>query len=80
MLDKSGLNRAFQAAALVTGITVLTGSGSLLGYLADKYVGTEPWLFLLGTFGGFAAGVLRLFQAINRLDSPPDDDPPDHPS
>lgn len=79
MLAKSGLNQAFAAAALVTGIVALVGAGALLGFLADKQLGTTPWLFLVGTFGGFAVGILRLFQSINRLDSLPDDDTPEHP-
>ena len=80
LLPKSGLNRAFAAAALVTSIAFTTGGGALLGYLADGWLGTGPWLFLLGTFVGFAVGLRRLFQALQQWTDDPDDHPPDHPA
>lgn len=76
MLDQSGLRRAFAAAALVTEVAVLTAGCLLLGNLADGYLGSSPWLALIGVFGGFAAGIARLFQALNRLTN---DEPEDHP-
>lgn len=79
MPDNGSLNRAIAAASLVTQVTITTGVCALLGSLLDGRLKTGPWLFLLGTFGGFALGILRLFQALQRLDPSPDDDPPDHP-
>jgi ATP synthase protein I len=34
--------------------------GLVLGYLLDEWLGTTPWLFLIGTFGGLGGAVLRL--------------------
>ena len=79
MLAKSGLNRAFAAAALVTSVAFTTGGGALLGSLADGKLGTGPWLFFLGTFLGFAVGLRRLFYAMQQMDPDLDDHPPDHP-
>ncbi|MDR9449759.1 MAG: AtpZ/AtpI family protein [Acidimicrobiia bacterium] len=36
-------------------------SGFLLGYFADKWLGTEPWLVILGIVIGAYSGFLRLW-------------------
>lgn len=38
---------------LLSGILVLGG----LGWLADRQLGTTPWLFALGALAGYAAGL-----------------------
>ncbi len=37
------------------------------GYWADRWLGTQPWLLLLGLGVGIAAGFINLFRAIKRL-------------
>lgn len=37
-------------------------SGMLLGYLGDRWLGTEPWLLLIGFGLGAYSGFLRLWQ------------------
>ena len=36
-------------------------SGFLLGFFADKWLGTEPWLVILGILIGAYSGFLRLW-------------------
>lgn len=40
--------------------------GLVLGYYLDEWLGTHPWLFLVGTFGGLGAAVLRMLQLLKR--------------
>ena len=40
--------------------------GVLLGYLLDRWLGTGPWLLLVGTGIGFAAGLFRMVRLLNR--------------
>jgi ATP synthase protein I len=41
-------------------------SGFLLGYFADKWLGTEPWLVILGIVVGAYSGFLRLWHHAQR--------------
>lgn len=41
-------------------------SGSLLGLLADKWLGTEPWLVITGIAIGAYSGFLRLWHYAKR--------------
>lgn len=40
--------------------------GLALGYYLDRWLGTHPWLFLVGTFGGLGAAVLRMIQLLRK--------------
>lgn len=51
------------ATELVAAIIV----GGLIGWVADRWLGTTPWLFLVFFFLGFAAGVLNLMRAYERM-------------
>jgi ATP synthase protein I len=51
------------AAELVSAIIV----GGLIGYALDWLLGTKPWLFLLFFVLGFAAGVLNVLRAYERM-------------
>jgi ATP synthase protein I len=51
------------AAELVAAIIV----GGLIGYGLDRWLGTTPWLFLLFFVLGFAAGVLNVLRAYERM-------------
>jgi ATP synthase protein I len=41
-------------------ISIAMGAG--LGYALDRWLGTAPWLFLIGFVLGVAAGVLSVFR------------------
>jgi ATP synthase protein I len=36
-------------------------SGFLLGYLADRWLGTDPWLVVIGIIVGAYAGFVRMW-------------------
>jgi len=57
-----------QGVALVFEFTGTVGGGALLGYWADRYLGTEP-LFLIGlTITAVVGGFIRLVRVLQRLD------------
>jgi ATP synthase protein I len=61
--------RAFQVS-LEFALAILIGVA--IGHYADRWLGTSPWLLMLFTAFGFAAGLRTLM----RLTPPPSDDPP----
>ncbi|MDB5367359.1 MAG: atpI [Rhodospirillales bacterium] len=52
------------AVDLVAGIVVGVGMGLALDY----WLGTKPWLLVLFTLFGFAAGVLNVMRTAKQLD------------
>jgi len=40
--------------------------GAWLGRVLDSWLGTSPWLFLLGFFLGLAAGILNVYRTVSR--------------
>lgn len=51
----------FRAAWNLTGGVAL---GVLAGYLADRKLGTTPWLLVVGSVLGMAAGMYGFFKAV----------------
>ena len=45
--------------------------GLVLGWLADRYVGTRPWGLILGFFLGSAAGMMNVFRAVRGMGGGP---------
>jgi hypothetical protein len=39
-------------------------AGLFVGWWADRRIGTEPWLLILGTFVGAAAGFYNLYRVL----------------
>ncbi len=39
-------------------------AGALLGYLADAYLGSGPWLALLGGLGAMVSGVRNMLSVL----------------
>jgi ATP synthase protein I len=74
MAGGSGESSSGQTAQLIGLGTMLFGCiavGLGVGYLADRWLGTQPWLLLVGLgFGIAAAGVnfYRIIKALNRMD------------
>ena len=52
------------------GITfvVATAGGTLLGYFLDDWLGSKPWLTLIGLGFGIATGFRELFRSIKRAE------------
>ena len=46
-------------------------AGTLLGYFADRWLGTEPWLVVIGVVLGSYAGFVKMWQYIKELDEQP---------
>jgi ATP synthase protein I len=53
---------------LSVGITLVLSTviGLAAGYYADRWLGTSPWLLLIGLLFGIVAGFVSLFRAVNR--------------
>lgn len=41
--------------------------GAWFGRVLDSWLGTSPWLFVLGFFLGLAAGVLNVYRTTSRF-------------
>jgi F0F1-type ATP synthase assembly protein I len=54
-------------------LVVATVIGLVAGYYADSWLGTAPWLLLLGLGLGIAAGFVNLFRSVKRAERELDD-------
>ena len=46
-------------------------AGTLLGYFADIWLGTEPWLVVIGVVAGSYAGFVRMWGYLREMDDIP---------
>jgi len=65
-----------------TELVVAVLVGTALGYGLDRFLGTQPWLLLLGIGFGFAAGIMNVLRSAAKMDAanadvPIGDDMPD---
>ncbi len=49
-------------------LVISTMLGFAGGYYLDKWLGTHPWLKLVGLLFGIAAGFVNLFRAVSRFE------------
>ncbi len=54
-------------------LVVATCIGLAGGYFADQWLGTTPWLTLIGLLLGIAAGFVNLFRSVNAVERERDD-------
>ncbi len=54
-------------------LVVATVIGLAGGYYLDRWLGTSPWLTLVGLLFGIAAGFVNLFRAVRRAERDIDD-------
>lgn len=63
-----GLDQASRATADILAGPVIWGG---IGWLVDRWLGTDPWLMSIGIMGGFAGGLylvwLRAKQPVERV-------------
>ena len=52
------------AIELLAGVVVGVG----LGFFADRWLGTSPWLMLLGVVLGTAAGIVNVLRAVRSME------------
>ncbi len=53
-----------ELASVGVAMVLATVIGLAAGYFADRWLGTGPWLTLLGLAFGIAAGFVTLFRAV----------------
>jgi F0F1-type ATP synthase assembly protein I len=46
-------------------------SGTLLGYLADLWLGTDPWLIVIGIVAGSYSGFVRMWHLSKQMENGP---------
>ena len=67
----SAWGRALRVSSdLLAGLFV----GVVLGLLLDRWLGTSPWLLLVGIGVGFAAGVRNLYRTVSQMNEAPEDE------
>ena len=63
-----------QMTALGLEFSASTLGGMAVGWYADSYFGTQPWLFLLGTFAGLIGSFVRIIQLSRQFERARHDD------
>jgi ATP synthase protein I len=73
------MNKHYGLGFQLTGAILLFG---YLGYVADGWLGSSPWLLIVGAFVGFAAGFYAIYRAVTGAhgNDPPNPDPPAPPA
>ena len=69
-MDRSAWRGVASVAQLGTVLFGCVVIGLALGYFADRWLGTEPWLLLVGLGFGIAAAAVnfaRALRALNRM-------------
>lgn len=56
-----------QMAALGLEFSSAVIGGLILGYYLDEWLGTKPWMVLVGTFAGLGTAVIRMIALTKRF-------------
>jgi len=76
-MAQSGEPNAWKALGELSsiGITLVVATviGLAGGYYLDRWLGTSPWLTLIGLIFGIAAGFVNLFRSVKRAERNIDD-------
>ncbi|MBW1704688.1 MAG: AtpZ/AtpI family protein [Deltaproteobacteria bacterium] len=56
-------------SALITEMCLSVAAGLVGGYYADRYLGTSPWLLILGMIAGIGAGIHTLVRIVHKFQS-----------
>ena len=73
--DRPPRGQAAQLINLGTMLFACVAVGLAVGYFADRWLGTQPWLVLAGLGLGIAAAGVNFYRTIkmlNRMDDPKD--------
>lgn len=62
-----------QMAALGLEFSSAVIGGLILGYYLDEWLGTKPWLTMLGVFAGLGTAVVRMIALTRRFQQIRDD-------
>lgn len=68
MVEDDPFRKGLSIAARVgVELVATTAVGTGLGYLLDQWLGTWPWLLIVGVFLGATAGILAIFRMAKTL-------------
>lgn len=62
------------AVSVSTNLAAPILAGVLLGYWLDQWLGTKPWLILLGTLLGTVGAFLALYRVVNQINQEKDEE------
>ena len=71
--EKSTWKALGELSSIGMTLVLATVIGLGAGYYADRWLGTTPWLMLLGLGLGIAAGFVNLFRTVSRTERELDD-------
>jgi ATP synthase protein I len=72
--DPSAWKALGELSAVGIALVVATVLGLAGGYYLDRWLGTSPWLTLIGLLFGIAAGFVNLIRSVRRAERNIDDD------
>ncbi|MGH9754862.1 MAG: AtpZ/AtpI family protein [Blastocatellia bacterium] len=67
MSDESEQSKLAIAITVVTLFSSNILGGILVGYLLDRWLGTNPWMIIAGIVLGLASAIIGLIRILNRL-------------
>jgi ATP synthase protein I len=70
---KSPWTALAELSSIGIAMVLATVIGFAGGYYADKWLGTEPWLLLIGLGFGIAAGFVMFFRSVSKAGREIDD-------
>jgi ATP synthase protein I len=65
--DPSLLRQLGRLSTIGVSLVAATAIGLAIGYGLDRWLGTSPWLTLIFTLFGIAAGFLNLFRDVGMM-------------
>ena len=71
--DQSAWKALGELSTVGLTLVLATVIGLAGGYYLDKWLGTSPWLTLIGLVLGIASGFVNLFRTVNRAGRKIDD-------
>jgi ATP synthase protein I len=71
--DQSAWKALGELSSIGLTLVIATVIGLAGGYFLDRWLGTEPWLMLIGLGFGIAAGFVNLFRSVSRAGRDLDD-------
>jgi len=71
--DRPSRSQTAQLVNLGTMLFACVAVGLGVGYVADRWLGTSPWLLLIGLGFGIAAAAVNFYRTIKALNKQDDD-------